>query len=279
MLGSGTKRREMLIKISTHYRGCRNNSGPACMISIKKRKHNVLLLIVTIISCLCFITVGITEAKTMPAVSSLNRSVEILTPSKSFHNQSTLVGDKMDPTEQKPEKEPEKEPEPTPSPPPINKPIPAPEPTPTPQKPVLPQGPLLVVDKNKFTLSLYQDGQKVESYSAGIGKHQPETETPTGKFEVISRAINPALHQDSQVIPGGDPKNPLGPRALWLNAGINVPDSIGIHGTTAGASVGQPQTKGCVQLNNTDICTLFNKVPLGTPVWIGTTDQLADWDI
>jgi lipoprotein-anchoring transpeptidase ErfK/SrfK len=243
------------------------------MIRSKKKKYNVLLLILTIISGLCFVTVGITEAKTMPSVSSSTRSVKILHQSKLPSNQTTLVGDAMDQPEQK------TEPEPTPSPPSINKPIPAPEPTPAPQKPVLPQGTLLVVDKNKFMLSFYQDGQKVESYSAGIGKHQPETETPTGQFEVIARAINPPLHQGEQVIPGGDPKNALGPRALWLNAGINVPDSIGIHGTSAGASVGRPQTEGCVQLNNSDICTLFNQVPVGTPVWIGTSDQLADWGI
>ena len=270
MLGSRTKGRGRFLILSPYYRSDRNNFAPAFYKPIKtikrKRQYRYRWLIVALSLGLCFVTTGVTEAKT--TVSS-NRSVNVLPKSEAFLIRHTVV-QKTGQTQ-------------TTSTPSTNN-NPAPVSIPVPQKPVLPQGALLVVNKDKFTLSLYQNGQKAETFSAGLGKDTPNTETPTGKFIVISRVNDPPYHkkgllQDSAIIPGGDPKNPLGPCWLGLNIGINEPNSIGIHGTTAGAGVGQPQTEGCVQLNNTDICTLYNKVPLGTPVWIGTTAQLDAWGI
>jgi len=143
----------------------------------------------------------------------------------------------------------------------------------------LPSGTLIIVDKTAFTLSLYEDGEKIKTYPVGLGKVQ--SQTPSGKFKVISRTENPVLYAegDQPEIPGGDPKNPLGPRWMGLNTGLNKPNSIGIHGTSEGAGVGQPQTDGCVQLDNQIIRKVYDRVPLGTPVWIGTSDELKEWGV
>ncbi|KLU61431.1 putative L,D-transpeptidase YkuD [Peptococcaceae bacterium CEB3] len=161
-------------------------------------------------------------------------------------------------------------------PPPKPKPVPKSAPPP---KPVLPQGVLVVVDKSTFTLSLFRNGHKEETFSAGLGK--PGEQTPTGKFRVISREVDPVYHPGGKKppVPGGSPENPLGPRWLGLDVGHSEPDSIGIHGTTKGAGVGQPQTEGCVQLKNEIILKVFDQVPLGTPVWIGTTAELRNWGV
>ena len=273
MLGRRIKRRELLIEISPRHN--RNNRNPTCLIKKQNKQRYVLKLAVTLIVGLCFVITGITEAKTITPSLASDGSVQVMNLPKPDLTSDSLPKSETMAAQAIPSKA---ESVNTPTAPPT----PEPSATPAvPQKPVLPQGTLLVINKTEFTLSLYKDGQKEETYSAGLGKHSPKTETPVGKFEVISRTVDPPLKQDtsSEVIPGGDPKNPLGPRWMGLNIGISKPDSIGIHGTTEGAGVGRPQTDGCVQLNNTVIRTLYDQVPLGTPVWIGTTDQLADCGI
>ena len=259
MLSRGVKRRELLIDISSYQKANRSKLRATHNIT---NKPNYIWLILALISGICCLTMGLDKVKTLASSISSDGSVEVMIwPNPDlkppFSRSETMVAPvappKLEPVAELPEK----------------------------IKPVLPQGTFLVVNKTMFTLSLYQNGQKMETYSAGLGKKQPKTETPTGQFKVISRAVDPPLKQDAstETIPGGDSKNPLGPRWLGLNTGINVPNSIGIHGTTEGASVGRPQTDGCVQLNNSAIRTLYEQVRLGTPVWIGTTDQLTDWGI
>lgn len=43
---------------------------------------------------------------------------------------------------------------------------------------------------------------------------------------------------------------------------------IYIHGTTREKALGSPVSKGCVHMSADDVITLFNKVPVGTLVWI-----------
>lgn len=54
----------------------------------------------------------------------------------------------------------------------------------------------------------------------------------------------------------------LGTHRLYLG------DGYGLHGTDNPASIGQSVSHGCVRLRNEDIATLFEMVPLGTPVYI-----------
>jgi lipoprotein-anchoring transpeptidase ErfK/SrfK len=45
-------------------------------------------------------------------------------------------------------------------------------------------------------------------------------------------------------------------------------DGYGIHGTDVPSSIGQSASHGCVRLRNEDIETLYQMVPIGTPVYI-----------
>ncbi len=78
--------------------------------------------------------------------------------------------------------------------------------------------------------------------------------TPTARM----RRENPAL---PRTVKGGDPKNPLGVRALYLGTTL-----YRIHGTDAPWTVGQNVTAGCIRLYNNDVIDLYNRAPVGTKV-------------
>ena len=67
-------------------------------------------------------------------------------------------------------------------------------------------------------------------------------------------------------MPGG-PENPLGARALYLNA--NGLDTLyRIHGTNDPSSIGKAVSSGCVRLLNEDIADLFERTKLGNQVLV-----------
>lgn len=67
-------------------------------------------------------------------------------------------------------------------------------------------------------------------------------------------------------------------RILWLSGtevGVNrlgevdtMQRYIYIHGTPDHVKLGLPGSHGCIRMRNTDLVTLFNMVPVGTPVHI-----------
>lgn len=100
---------------------------------------------------------------------------------------------------------------------------------------------------------------------------------PTGRamwsgVERVSRkAVNPgwtptaSMRRENPKLPGhvrgGDPRNPLGVRALYLGSTL-----YRIHGTDAPWTVGQNVTHGCIRLYNNDIIDLYNRTRVGTKV-------------
>ena len=59
------------------------------------------------------------------------------------------------------------------------------------------------------------------------------------------------------------PGNPLGTR--WM--GISSPD-VGIHGTPDAASIGYSASHGCIRMLIPEVEWLFERVEMGTPVFI-----------
>jgi hypothetical protein len=49
---------------------------------------------------------------------------------------------------------------------------------------------------------------------------------------------------------------------------LNLGDGYALHGTDVPQSIGRSVSHGCVRLRNEDIETLYNTVPVGTPVYI-----------
>ncbi len=119
----------------------------------------------------------------------------------------------------------------------------------------------IVVSKPEFTLSLYLNDRLIKVYPVGIGIE--DYYTPTGKFKIINKLIDPDWYAPDGVYPYGDPKNVLGTR--WM--GISSP-GYGIHGTTQPETVGKKSSQGCIRMFNKDVEELYDLVPPGTPVII-----------
>ena len=130
-------------------------------------------------------------------------------------------------------------------------------------------GKTIVVDLSELQLYLY-DGVKVErTYSVAAGS--PSYPTPQGEWTIWDKRENPTwVNPDPDgwgksmpaMIPGG-PSNPLGTRALYLDA-----PGIRIHGTSASYSIGSYASHGCIRMVMDDVEELYELVPIGTTVHV-----------
>jgi lipoprotein-anchoring transpeptidase ErfK/SrfK len=142
-------------------------------------------------------------------------------------------------------------------------------------KPVAPKvpdakvGTTIVIDKTLNTLSLYQGFKLDRTYS--VATAMAPYETPSGTWTIVNKAMNPTWTNPAPdtwgaglplTIPPG-PGNPLGTRALYLNA-----PGIRIHGTYDSASIGTHASHGCVRMNIDDVEEIYPLVPIGATVLI-----------
>ena len=128
---------------------------------------------------------------------------------------------------------------------------------------------VLTVDRPNFRLRLIKDQEVVATYPIALG--EAGQDTPTGTYAIQNKAVDPAWNVPNsdwagslagQVIPGGRADNPL--KARWLG----VYDGVGIHGTDARGSIGTNASKGCIRMFIEDVKELYEKVPVGTPIYI-----------
>ncbi len=129
-------------------------------------------------------------------------------------------------------------------------------------------GHTIIVSRANKTLVLY-DGTKVEKkYRCAVGT--PQYPTPLGHWEIVNKQFMPSWYNPGsdwaksmpKVIPPG-PSNPLGTRALALNA-----SGVLIHGTTKDGSIGTAASHGCMRMHMWDVEDLFPRVEVGTQVYI-----------
>jgi lipoprotein-anchoring transpeptidase ErfK/SrfK len=130
-------------------------------------------------------------------------------------------------------------------------------------------GTAIVVNRGAFKLTLYKRLKPVKTYSIAVG--QVGLETPAGLYHIQNKAVNPAWSVPNspwagslagQVIPGGAPNNPLKARWMGIFAGA------GIHGTDDIGSIGSAASHGCIRMRIPDVIELYDKVPVGAPVYI-----------
>lgn len=128
-------------------------------------------------------------------------------------------------------------------------------------------GPAIVIMRDSNRLRFYKGAKLVETF--GVATGQASFPTPIGSFEIVLMQRNPwwypppsdwAAGQDP--VPPG-PGNPLGTR--WM--GISSP-YVGIHGTPDAASIGYSASHGCIRMRISDAEWLFQRVDVGTPVFI-----------
>ncbi|MDQ3608437.1 MAG: L,D-transpeptidase/peptidoglycan binding protein [Actinomycetota bacterium] len=128
---------------------------------------------------------------------------------------------------------------------------------------------VLTVDRPNFRLRLFKDQEVVETYPIALG--EAGQDTPTGTYEIANKAVDPAWNVPNsdwagslagQVIPGGRADNPL--KARWMG----IYNGVGIHGTDARGSIGTNASKGCIRMLVEDVKALYERVPVGTAVYI-----------
>jgi lipoprotein-anchoring transpeptidase ErfK/SrfK len=128
---------------------------------------------------------------------------------------------------------------------------------------------VLTVDRSGFRISLFKALKRVRVYPIAVG--QAGLETPAGLYKIQNKAVNPAWHVPNSpwagslagaVIPGGAPNNPI--KSRWLG----VYDGVGVHGTADRGSIGSNASHGCIRMLIEDVEQLYDRVPIGTPIYI-----------
>ncbi len=131
-------------------------------------------------------------------------------------------------------------------------------------------GGMIVISLSQKKLYLTIGEGRAIAYPVAVGR---AGKSWTGAARVQDKQANPAWIPPAEVkrdnpnlpdlIPGGAPNNPMGPRVLVLDRA-----EIAIHGTTAAMrkSIGSAASYGCIRMYNEDIVDLFDRVRVGTPV-------------
>ena len=128
---------------------------------------------------------------------------------------------------------------------------------------------LIISDTNSKVLQHWTADGEMRLYPTSV----PLTEdlTRRGYTEVVEKRKNPSWAPTPSMrernpewparIPGGDPENPLGTRALYLSW-----QYYRIHGTQDTRKIGRRSSNGCIGLYNEHIEEVFDHVPVGTQV-------------
>ena len=135
----------------------------------------------------------------------------------------------------------------------------------------------IAINKSRNILTVYRGAQIYKKYPVATGKQAGLT--PEGKFTFVSKAVNPAWGGAgiSAPISGGAPNNPLGKR--WMGLSIGGGGQYGVHGNASASSIGTYASLGCVRMINTDVVELYEYIPVGTHVWIGSDSKLREWGV
>jgi len=128
-------------------------------------------------------------------------------------------------------------------------------------------GPIIVIHRGSRRLYLYRNTIFVRRFRIAVG--MPAYPTPLGRYSVVMLERHPTWNPPSSPwaaglgpVPPG-PENPLGTR--WI--GTSAP-GIGIHGTPQPWTVGTAASHGCIRMYMREVEWLFERVRIGTPVWI-----------
>ena len=117
----------------------------------------------------------------------------------------------------------------------------------------------LVVDRKRFSATLFRDGRAIFHAAVGVGR--PESPTPRGRFYIRDRLSG-----------FGNPF--YGPIAFGTSARSSVLTDwpgggfVGIHGTNEPDLIPGRISHGCIRLRNADILRLSRLMPVGTPITI-----------
>jgi hypothetical protein len=140
-----------------------------------------------------------------------------------------------------------------------------------------PEGMWVVINKSARILTVYVDDAVYNKYPVAVGASI--SLTPTGKWTFVSKAVNPRWGGGGYAAPvaGGSPSNPLGKR--WIGISKEGGGRYGVHGNVSPYSIGTYASHGCVRMINADVESMYEYIEIGTPLWIGTEDELMEWGV
>ena len=135
----------------------------------------------------------------------------------------------------------------------------------------------ITINKTTRVLTVYFDNKVHKKYPVAVGRTMGLT--PDGKYTFIVKHVNPSWGGGGYANPvaGGAPGNPLGPR--WMGLNIRGGGRYGVHGNAAPRSIGTYASAGCVRMINSDVRELYDYIPIGTHVWIGSTELLRNYGV
>jgi lipoprotein-anchoring transpeptidase ErfK/SrfK len=128
-------------------------------------------------------------------------------------------------------------------------------------------GPIVVIRRESKRLHLYRGMRLWKVF--GVATGQSSYPTPIGRFSIVTMQRHPWWYppdadwaRGEEPVPPG-PGNPLGTR--WMGLSVS---GVGMHGTPDPASIGYSASHGCIRMRISEAEWLFNRVRLGTPVFI-----------
>lgn len=126
----------------------------------------------------------------------------------------------------------------------------------------------ILLELGKRQISLLENGKVMGSWPVAVG--DPATPTPTGRFKVRNKVVNPQYQstKSGKNNPTVGPQGPLGDR--WIGFHYTERDQFGIHGTPTAwewtVKSRSAVSHGCVRMLTPHVRQLFDKVDVGTPV-------------
>jgi lipoprotein-anchoring transpeptidase ErfK/SrfK len=128
----------------------------------------------------------------------------------------------------------------------------------------------IVIDRSSFRLRLYEHLKLASTYEIAVGMEG--LETPAGVHHIEWKQVDPPWYVPKKawagslagtVVPPG-PQDPLKARFMSFEGGA------GIHGIDPSeySSIGHDASHGCVRMRIPDVIALYDKTPVGTPVYI-----------
>jgi lipoprotein-anchoring transpeptidase ErfK/SrfK len=130
-------------------------------------------------------------------------------------------------------------------------------------------GTVVTVSKSEFKLRVFKRLRFSKSYGVAIG--QPAYPTPSGRFAIQNKQVNPTWSVPNSpwagelagtTVQGGTAANPL--KARWMG----IVNGVGIHGTGEEYSIGSRASHGCIRMRVADVIDLYPRIPVGTTVVI-----------
>jgi lipoprotein-anchoring transpeptidase ErfK/SrfK len=132
----------------------------------------------------------------------------------------------------------------------------------------------VVIDTMHHMLYLIMENKTAIRYGVGVGK---EGFKWYGRATIDSKTIWPKWIPPKEMlkrnpdlptfVEGGSPKNPLGPRAMYLfRDGVDT--GYRIHGTINPESIGKDASSGCIRMFPEYIIDLYQRCPIGTAVYV-----------